>query len=197
MAMNFKVFNDKEALSAYTADLLRKQVYSNPNSIMALQNHENLEWTYEKFVGESKRYPSDFSQVYISTVSDDGDVSVLNNLPIPSDQIYTDGKGETISNILGKKKRLNLALLYLDEDGKVGFRSAENNTQLFEARELIVVVSGSNSAEVVKDLYNASEDGGSGLSEIKSHRMVTVALDKEAAGKLDDDIVEYYSYKFA
>ena len=35
------------------------------------------------------------------------------------------------------------------------------------------------------------------LSEIKSHRMVTVVIDKDAAGGLDQDIVEYYTYKFA
>lgn len=197
MAMNFKIFNDKEAVSAYAADLLRKQVHSNKNSVMALENHKDLEWTYEKFVGEIKRYPADLSQVYISTVNNDGDISILNKLSIPSGQIYTDGKEGSLEHILKDKKAVNLALLYLDKDSKLGFTQSINNELLFGAREIVIAASGKESAEAVKDLYNASENNAGGYSSVKSHRMVTVVLDTEAAAELDEDIKEYYSYKFA
>jgi hypothetical protein len=197
MAMNFKIFNDKEALSAYTADLLRKQVNSNPESVLALQSHQELEWTFEKFVGEAKLYSVDFSQIYISTINSDADVSVLNNLPIPKGQLFTSGKASAIEQILDHRKRVNLALLYLNEDGKVGFNQSSSNEQLFAARELIIAASGESSAKEIKALYDASLDSDSDLSKIKSHRMVTVALDKDAASELDEDVVEYYSYQFA
>lgn len=196
MAMNFKVFNDQEAVSAYVSDLLRKQVYSNKKSVLALESHKKLEWTYEKFVGETKRYPVDLSQVYISTINNDGNLSMLNNLELPADQLYTDGKAGSIERILENRKAVNLALLYLDEDGEVGFNGYDNES-IFAARELVITAIGSESAQVVKALYNASENNKDGFSGIKSHRMVTVALDQEAASALDKDIVDYYSYKFA
>lgn len=197
MAMNFKIFNDKETLSVYVADLLRKQVHNNPNSVMALQNHADLHWAYEKFVGEAKQHPADFSQVYINTVNDEGDIDVLNKLPIPDDQLNLGGDSNTLINVMKNKKRIHLSLLYISDDGSVGFENSTGNENLYDSRELIVVATGSDKAGEIRKLYDAAENDGDDYSNIKTHRIVTIVLDKDAASNLDDDIADYYSHQFA
>ena len=196
MAMNFKIFDNKENFSVYIADILRKQVHNNPTSVLAVEMNEDLEWAYEKFIGETKQHPADFSQVYITTVGKP-QTDILNKLQIPENQLHTDGSSESLNNILKDKKQVSLGLLYLDSKGNVGFNDEDKNESLYDARELFVVATGTDKAEAVKELYNAKENNKDAFSHIKSHRMVTVVLDREAASGLDPDIVDYYSHKFA
>src|SRR5699024_4509541 len=51
--------------------------------------------------------------------------------------------------------------------------------------------------ETLRKLYDADMSRDSALSKVKKHRMVTVILDEDAASKLDKDIREFYTYKFA
>lgn len=88
-----------------------------------------------------------------------------------------------------------MALLNLNSNKKVGFNN--DNDELFKAKELFIFASGADKSEVVRSLYDANLTGNGSLSEIKNHRMVTVVLDQAAAADLDQDIVEYYTYKFA
>lgn len=196
MAMNFKIFDSKETLSVYTADILRKQVHNNPTSLLALEMNEDLNWAYEKFVGETKQHPADFSQVNITLIGKPT-TDVLDKLKIPENQFHKDGSSESLNSLLKDKDQISLGLLYLDDKGDVGFNDGDKNEPVFEARELMVVAAGADKADIVRALYNAKENDKDAYSQIKSHRMVTVVLDREAASGLDPDIVDYYSYKFA
>ncbi|CAM4173025.1 6-phosphogluconolactonase [Lacicoccus alkaliphilus] len=196
MAMNFKIFDNKETLSVYTADILRKQVHNNPTSLLALEMNEDLNWAYEKFVGETKQHPADFSQVNITLIGQPT-TDVLEKLKIPENQFHKDGSSESLNSLLKDKDQISLGLLYLDDQGNVGFNDGNKNEPVFEARELMVVAAGADKADIVRALYNAKENDKDAYSQIKSHRMVTVVLDREAASGLDPDIVDYYSYKFA
>ena len=190
--MNLKIFETKELADIFVADLLRKQIHNNPESILALDVNEDLSQVYEKFVGEVKNHPADLSEVQIFSVGRGG-LDVFKNLDIPSSQLNSGGTADDLDD-KGKKK-VNVALLNLNSNKKIGFNN--DNDELFKAKELFIFASGADKSEVVRNLYDANLTGNSSLSEIKNHRMVTVVMDKSAAGDLDQDIVEYYTYKFA
>lgn len=192
MAMNLKIFETKELADIFVADLLRKQIHNNPESILALDVNEDLSQVYEKFVGEVKNHPADLSEVQIFSVGRGG-LDVFKNLDIPSSQLNFGGTADDLDD-KGKKK-VNVALLNLNSNKKVGFNN--DNDELFKAKELFIFASGAEKSEVVRSLYDANLTGNGSLSEIKNHRMVTVVLDQAAAADLDQDIVEYYTYKFA
>ncbi|MFP3359469.1 hypothetical protein R0K17_19245, partial [Planococcus sp. SIMBA_143] len=111
MAMNFKIFKDKELVSIYLADIIRKQVHNNPTSVMGLEMNEELDWTYQKFVGESKQHPADFSQIYLVTINKDGDTEIFEKLDIPDNQLKRDGSVDSMKKVLDDKDQLNLAVL--------------------------------------------------------------------------------------
>lgn len=192
MAMNFKIFETKELADIFAADLLRKQIHNNPESILALDVNEDLSQVYEKFVGEVKNHPADLSEIQLYSVGRGG-LDIFKNLDIPSSQLNEGGTADDLDD-KGKKK-VNVALLNLNSNKKVGFNN--DNDELFKAKELFIYATGGDKEEVVRSLYDANLEGSSTLSNIKNHRMVTVVIDKDAAGRLDHDIVEYYSYKFA
>lgn len=192
MAMNFKIFETKELADIFAADLLRKQIHNNPESILALDVNEDLSQVYEKFVGEVKNHPADLSEIQLYSVGRGG-LGIFKNLDIPSSQLNEGGTADDLDD-KGKKK-VNVALLNLNSNKKVGFNN--DNDELFKAKELFIYATGGDKEEVVRSLYDANLSGSSTLSNIKNHRMVTVVIDKDAAGRLDHDIVEYYSYKFA
>ena len=192
MAMNLKIFETKELADIFVADLLRKQIHNNPESILALDVNDDLSQAYEKFVGEVKNHPADLSEVQIFSVGRGG-LDVFKNLDIPSSQLNFGGTADDLDD-KGKKK-VNVALLNLNSNKKVGFNN--DNDELFKAKELFIFASGADKSEVVRSLYDANLTGNGSLSEIKNHRMVTVVLDQAAAAELDQDIVEYYTYKFA
>lgn len=192
MAMNFKIFETKELADIFAADLLRKQIHNNPESILALDVNEDLSHVYEKFVGEVKNHPADLSEIQLYSVGRGG-LGIFKNLDIPSSQLNEGGTADDLDD-KGKKK-VNVALLNLNSNKKVGFNN--DNDELFKAKELFIYATGGDKEEVVRSLYDANLEGSSTLSNIKNHRMVTVVIDKDAAGRLDHDIVEYYSYKFA
>lgn len=192
MAMNFKIFETKELADIFAADLLRKQIHNNPESILALDVNDDLSKVYEKFVGEVKNHPADLSEVQLFAVGSGG-MDVFKNLDIPSSQLNSGGTADDLDN-KGKKK-VNIALLNLNSNKKIGFNN--DNEALFKAKELFIYATGDDKSAVVRSLYDANLEGNGTLSDIKNHRMVTVVIDKEAAGDLDQDIVEYYSYKFA
>ncbi|WP_411842253.1 6-phosphogluconolactonase [Salinicoccus sp. HZC-1] len=197
MAMNFKIYKDKELLSIYSADVLRKQVHNNPTSIMAVELDEDLDWTYEKFVGEAKQHPADFSQIYLVGVGNEGNADIFKKLDIPDNQLRTEGTPETLKDVLGSKKQVNLAFLTIGADGKIGYADSDSNDNLFDARELILIATGKDKAKAVRELYNAEENDKEAFGRVKQHRMVTVVLDNEAAAELDQDIVDYYTSEFA
>lgn len=192
MAMNFKIFDTKELADIFVADLLRKQIHNNSTSILALDMNTDLSQAYEKFVGEVKNHPADLSQVELYAVGK-GSMEIFKKLDIPSSQLNDGGTADDLSN-KGKAK-VNVALLNLNSNKKVGFNN--DNEDLYKSKELLIYATGTDKSEVVRSLYDANLTGHGSLSDIKSHRMVTVVLDRNAALSLDQDIVDYYSYKFA
>ncbi|WP_271397846.1 hypothetical protein [Salinicoccus roseus] len=197
MAMNFKIFKDKELVSIYLADIIRKQVHNNPTSVMGLEMNEELDWAYQKFVGESKQHPADFSQIYLVTINKDGDTEIFEKLDIPDNQLKRDGTVDSMKKVLDDKDQLNLAVLSIGANKNLGYNDSDGNDQLFDSRELILVATGNDKADAIRDLYDAVENGKDDFGKVKKHRMVTVVMDTEAASRLDQDIVDYYTSEFA
>ncbi|CAM2989371.1 6-phosphogluconolactonase [Salinicoccus roseus] len=197
MAMNFKIFKDKELVSIYLADIIRKQVHNNPTSVMGLEMNEELDWTYQKFVGESKQHPADFSQIYLVTINKDGDTEIFEKLDIPDNQLKRDGSVDSMKKVLDDKDQLNLAVLSIGANKNLGYNDSDGNDHLFDSRELILVATGNDKADAIRDLYDAVENDKDDFGKVKKHRMVTVVMDTEAASRLDQDIVDYYTSEFA
>lgn len=197
MAMNFKIFKDKELVSIYLADIIRKQVHNNPTSVMGLEMNEELDWTYQKFVGESKQHPADFSQIYLVAINKDGDTEIFEKLDIPDNQLKRDGSVDSMKKVLDDKDQLNLAVLSIGANKNLGYNDSDGNDQLFDSRELILVATGNAKADAIRDLYDAVENDKDDFGKVKKHRMVTVVMDTEAASRLDQDIVDYYTSEFA
>ena len=197
MAMNFKIFKDKELVSIYLADIIRKQVHNNPTSVMGLEMNEELDWTYQKFVGESKQHPADFSQIYLVAINKDGDTEIFEKLDIPDNQLKRDGSVDSMKKVLDDKDQLNLAVLSIGANKNLGYNDSDGNNQLFDSRELILVATGNDKADAIRDLYDAVENDKDDFGKVKKHRMVTVVMDTEAASRLDQDIVDYYTSEFA
>lgn len=197
MAMNFKIFKDKELVSIYLADIIRKQVHNNPTSVMGLEMNEELDWTYQKFVGESKQHPADFSQIYLVAINKDGDTEIFEKLDIPDNQLKRDGSVDSMKKVLDDKDQLNLAVLSIGANKNLGYNDSDGNDQLFDSRELILVATGNDKADAIRDLYDAVENDKDDFGKVKKHRMVTVVMDTEAASRLDQDIVDYYTSEFA
>ncbi|WP_342387322.1 hypothetical protein [Salinicoccus bachuensis] len=197
MAMNFKIFKDKELVSIYLADILRKQVHNNPTSVMGLEMNEELDWTYQKFVGESKQHPADFSQIYLVTINKDGDTDIFEKLDIPDNQLKLDGSVDSMKKVLDDKDQMNLTVLSIGANKNLGYNDSDGNDQLFDSRELVLVATGNDKADAIRDLYDAVENDKDDFGKVKQHRMVTVVMDTEAASRLDQDIVQYYTSEFA
>src|SRR5699024_7139472 len=109
----------------------------------------------------------------------------------------TEGTAEALSDVLGRKKQVNLAFLTIVKDGRLGYGDSGSNDALFDARELIPVASGQHKAKAVRELYDAREIRDDGFGSRQQHRTVTVVLDEEAASELDQDIVGYYTSELA
>src|SRR5699024_6395790 len=107
----------------------------------------------------------------------------------PDSQLRTDGTAEALNDVLDNKKRVNLAFLTIDQDGRVGYGDSGSNDALFDAREMILVASGKHKAMAASEPGDAKENGWDACGNIKQHRMVTVVRDEEAASELDQDNV--------
>lgn len=83
------------------------------------------------------------------------------------------------------KGKLTLQVVSIDEQGKLNVSIRQG---LMEAREIFLVVTGANKKEVVEKLYQENGKTSFEPSDLKSHRMVNVILDKEAAAGLPEDV---------
>lgn len=196
MALNFKIFNTKDDADLYLADLIRKQLNNNPQSIIALDLNDKLNDAYDKFLGNVKSHPLNLATVKLFLLNSTGGAK-FNKLDIPEQQLKNIQDDNALQNALDKKEKVNVAVLNLDSHSRAGFKNSNEHENLLKAKELFVYASGEDAAEAIRKLYNADLNTSGSLSDIKQHRMVTVILDKEAAESLDRDIQEYYTYKFA
>ena len=83
------------------------------------------------------------------------------------------------------KGKLILQVLSIDESGKLDVSVRQG---LMEAREIFLVVTGSNKREVIEKLYRENGKSSYEPADLKAHRMVNVILDKEAAAGLPEDV---------
>lgn len=194
MALNFRIYETKHDADLFLADQLRKQISLNPDSTLVLDLNDTLDNAYDHLIGEVNNHPVNLANVKLLLANGDGGAK-FNALDIPEQQIRYVKSDDDLNRYLDKKEKVNVAVLNLDHEFK-GFKSGSSD-DLFKAKELFIYASGSGASETVRKLYDADMSKDSPLSKVKNHRMVTVILDAEAASKLDRDIREFYTYKFA
>lgn len=201
MAMNFKIYNNRDKVEQYTADLIRKQVHNNPESVLLLESAQSLNGIYANILEEVKKYPANFTQVNLVMANNRGSLESLENLKVPKDNFYKSGKQDDLAKIFEsiekKRKRIiSLSVLEMKDDHSFGFENGEND-EIYNGKEIVIVAIGKDKAKFVEELYQAADNTDKNYSKLKDHPMVSVIMDRDAASELDEDIVEYYSYKFA
>ncbi|MEX2960794.1 glucosamine-6-phosphate isomerase [Staphylococcus pasteuri] len=199
MAMNFKVFEDKQRVAEYTADILRKQFNNNPMTIAGVHLTKDHAPVLDELKKNVELHAVDFSQINI--LDYDENKSYYEALGVPQSQIYSlsynQDANEFISDKIKTKEnkgKLVLQVVSIDENGNLDVSVRQG---LLEAREIFLVVTGSNKREVVEKLYNENGKSNYEPADLKAHRMVNVILDKEAAVGLPEDVKEYFTARFA
>lgn len=201
MAMNFKIFADNEAVEQYSADLIRKQVHNNPESVLVLESAESLNGVYETVTHEVKKHPASFTQINLVMANNRGSLEALESLNIPKDHFFKSGKQDNLEKIFEsiekKRKRIiDLSVLEMKADENFGFENGEND-EIYKGKEIVVIAIGPDKAQLIEKLYQAADNAENNYAKLKDHRMVTIVMDVSAAEELDPDIAEYYRYKYA
>ena len=199
MAMNFKVFEDKQHAADYAGDIIRKQFNNNPTTIAGFHLNKDSAPVLDELKKSVDRNAVDFSQINILDYDDN--LSFYEALGVPSEQVYSislDDDAESLINDRIKTKenkgKLTLQVVSIDNSGHLDVNIRQG---LMKAREIILVVTGAEKSEVIKRLYE--ENGKSNFlpADLKVHRMVTVVLDRAAADGLPEDVKEYFTARFA
>ena len=199
MAMNFKVFEDKQHAADYAGDIIRKQFNNNPTTIAGFHLNKDSAPVLDELKKSVDRNAVDFSQINILDYDDNN--SFYEALGVPSEQVYSislDDDAESLINDRIKTKenkgKLTLQVVSIDNSGHLDVNIRQG---LMKAREIILVVTGAEKSEVIKRLYE--ENGKSNFlpADLKVHRMVTVVLDRAAADGLPEDVKEYFTARFA
>ena len=199
MAMNFKVFEDKQHAADYAGDIIRKQFNNNPTTIAGFHLNKDSAPVLDELKKSVDRNAVDFSQINILDYDDN--YSFYEALGVPSEQVYSislDDDAESLINDRIKTKenkgKLTLQVVSIDNTGHLDVNIRQG---LMKAREIILVVTGAEKSEVIKRLYE--ENGKSNFlpADLKVHRMVTVVLDRAAADGLPEDVKEYFTARFA
>lgn len=203
MAMNFKVFDDKLTVSNYVADLFRKQMNNNPTSIIATALNDEAAHVVAELKADIAKNAVDTSQIHIfdydKLSSDYVTVGIV-------DKQYHEATGKDVMDLIKNeaktkqnKGKLTTLLATITADGSVGYKeiSQDDDNGLRSAREIILVLTGSEKAATVEKLYNTEAGGGFEAANLKTHRMVTVVLDEAAAQGLPQDVREYFYQRFA
>lgn len=199
MAMNFKVFEDKQHAADYAGDIIRKQFNNNPTTIAGFHLNKDSAPVLDELKKSVDRNAVDFSQINILDYDDNH--LFYEALGVPSEQVYSislDDDAESLINDRIKTKenkgKLTLQVVSIDNTGHLDVNIRQG---LMKAREIILVVTGAEKSEVIKRLYE--ENGKSNFlpADLKVHRMVTVVLDRAAADGLPEDVKEYFTARFA
>ncbi|UEX90836.1 6-phosphogluconolactonase [Staphylococcus ratti] len=199
MAMNFKVFKNKDTAAIYTADIIRKQFNNNPTTIAGfhLSNEDAPVLDYLKRNVDD--HAVDFSQIHI--LDYDKNASYFKALGVPEKQIHEIPEDDDVEKFIehkaktkDNKGKLTLQVVSIDKKGEFG---VPVNNGLKPAREIFVVVTGSDKADIVKKLYEDNGNTSFIPSSLKTHRMVNIVLDEAAAQGLPDDVREYFTSLYA
>lgn len=197
MAMNFKVFDNNERVAEYAADIIRKQFNNNPTTIAGFHLDKDQAPVLDELKKNVDTHAVDFSQINILDYDDNR--SYYEALGVPESQVYSISYEKmqlNLSQIMKTKEnkgKLILQVLSIDESGKLDVSVRQG---LMEAREIFLVVTGSNKRDVIEKLYRENGKSSYEPADLKAHRMVNVILDKEAAAGLPEDVKEYFTARF-
>lgn len=153
MAMNFKVFNDVEHVAEYTADIIRKQFNNNPTTIAGIHLTKDAAPVLDELKKDVDHNAVDFSQVNILDYDDNRSYYEALGVPIVKfiqliltmmQNLLIDDKIKTKEN----KGKLILQVTSIDESGSLNVNVRQG---LLKAREVVLVVTGANKREVVKN----------------------------------------------
>src|SRR5699024_4306701 len=141
----------------------------------------------------------DISQ--ISILEYDSNKSDFEAIGVPEGQTYGVSYGQDTESFISdkiktkeNKGKLITQILSIDTNGKL---NVSINHGLFSAREVILVITGSEKKEVVHKLYEEYGKTSFEPSDLKAHRMVNVILDEAAAEGLPEDVRHYFTARFA
>lgn len=199
MAMNFKVFSDANTAATYVADLMRKQFRNNPTTIVGVHLNTDDAPVLEQLKADVEKHPVNFSQVNI--LDYDNNKPYYEGLGVPSGQIYPVAYNQQIEEyidekIKSKKSKAKFTLQVVTIDRK-GSLNINMKSGLLPARELLVVITGADKQDVVKNLYEQNGNTSFVPADIKAHRMINVVLDEAAAQGLPEDVRQYFTARFA
>ena len=199
MAMNFKVLENEKSVAEYAADILRKQFNNNPTTIAGIHLSNDNAPVLDELKKNVDDHTVDFSQINI--LDYDSNKSYFEALGVPEGQIYGVSYGQDTESFISdkiktkeNKGKLITQILSIDTNGKL---NVSINHGLFSAREVILVITGSEKKEVVHKLYEENGKTSFEPSDLKAHRMVNVILDEAAAEGLPEDVRHYFTARFA
>ncbi|RIP33955.1 glucosamine-6-phosphate isomerase [Staphylococcus gallinarum] len=199
MAMNFKILKDKNIVAEYTADILRKQFNNNPTTIAGVHLSKDNSPVLDELKKNVNKHAVDFSQINI--LDYDNNKSYYEALGVPEGQIYEVSFNEDTESFIGdkiktkeNKGKLITQVLSIDTNGNLDISVRQG---LFSAREIILVITGSEKQELVHKLYEENGKTSFEPSDLKAHRMVNVVLDEAAAQGLPEDVRHYFTARFA
>lgn len=199
MAMNFKVLENEKSVAEYAADILRKQFNNNPTTIAGIHLSNDNAPVLDELKKNVDEHAVDFSQINI--LDYDSNKSYYEALGVPEGQIYGVSYGQDTESFIGdkiktkeNKGKLITQILSIDTNGRL---NVSINHGLFSAREVILVITGSEKKDVVHKLYEENGKTSFEPSDLKAHRMVNVILDEAAAEGLPEDVRHYFTARFA
>ncbi|WP_204170879.1 glucosamine-6-phosphate isomerase [Staphylococcus sp. GDY8P97P] len=199
MAMNFKVLENEKSVAEYAADILRKQFNNNPTTIAGIHLSNDNAPVLDELKKNVDDHAVDFSQINI--LDYDRNKSYYEALGVPEGQIYGVSYGQDTESFISdkiktkeNKGKLITQILSIDTNGRL---NVSINHGLFSAREVILVITGSEKKDVVHKLYEENGKTSFEPSDLKAHRMVNVILDEAAAEGLPEDVRHYFTARFA
>jgi hypothetical protein len=199
MAMNFKVLENENIVAEYVADILRKQFNNNPTTIAGVHLTKDNAPVLDELKKNVDTHAVDFSQINILDYDDHK--SYYEALGVPEGQIYNISFSEDTESFIGdkiktkeNKGKLILQVASIDSSGKLDVSIRQG---LLNAREVFLVVTGSDKKEAVQKLYEENGKTSYEPADLKAHRMVNVILDEAAAEGLPEDVRHYFTAKFA
>ncbi|AQM41593.1 MULTISPECIES: glucosamine-6-phosphate isomerase [Staphylococcus] len=199
MAMNFKVLENEKSVAEYAADILRKQFNNNPTTIAGIHLSNDNAPVLDELKKNVDDHAVDFSQINI--LDYDSNKSYYEALGVPEGQIYGVSYGQDTESFISdkiktkeNKGKLITQILSIDTNGRL---NVSINHGLFSAREVILVITGSEKKDVVHKLYEENGKTSFEPSDLKAHRMVNVILDEAAAEGLPEDVRHYFTARFA
>ena len=199
MAMNFKVLENEKSVAEYAADILRKQFNNNPTTIAGIHLSNDNAPVLDELKKNVDDHAVAFSQINI--LDYDSNKSYYEALGVPEGQIYGVSYGQDTESFISdkiktkeNKGKLITQILSIDTNGRL---NVSINHGLFSAREVILVITGSEKKDVVHKLYEENGKTSFEPSDLKAHRMVNVILDEAAAEGLPEDVRHYFTARFA